>query len=312
MKIAVFGAGGVGGYFGGRLAQAGNDVIFIARGKHLDAIKTDGLHVSSIKGDFVVRPAKATDRPSEIGPVDLALCCVKSWQVSEIADGIRHVVGPETAVITMQNGVEAHTFLSRTVDNKHILPGVCRIISMIEAPGRIRHTAVDPSLVFGEVDGNMTPRLENLNRVFGGSQGVTVFASRNIFQTMWKKLMLMAPWGGIGALTRSPVGIIRSLPETRDMLQASVSEVRAVAQATGVMVDKNAIDGVMDFIDQLAPEATTSMQRDIMGGRKSELNEQCGAVVRFGENGGVQMPLSRFIYHSLLPFERKARGGLSF
>jgi 2-dehydropantoate 2-reductase len=308
MKIAVFGSGGVGGYFGGRLAQAGNDVTFIARGKHLDAIQANGLQINSIKGDFSVRPVKATDRPAEIGTVDLVLCCVKSWQVPEAADGIRLVAGPETVVITMQNGVEAHSILSRTLDNKHILPGVCRIISMIEAPGRIRHTAVDPSLVFGEMDGKVTRRVKDLTQLFANSQGVTVHASQDIIQTLWKKLMLMAPWGGLGALTRSPIGIIRNLPETRDMLLTSIREVYAVALATGVGVDEKAVEATVGFIDQLAPEATTSMQRDIMKGRKSELNEQCGAVVRFGENYGAQTPLSRFIYHSLLPLERKARG----
>jgi 2-dehydropantoate 2-reductase len=310
MKIAVFGSGGVGGYFGGRLAQAGNDVTFIARGRHLDAIRTNGLHVSSIKGPFDVRPAKATDQPLEIGAVDLVLCCVKSWQVQEVADGIRLVVGPETVVITMQNGVEAHVHLSRTVGRKHILPGVCRIISMIEAPGRIRHVAVDPSLMFGEMDGKSTRRVKHLTQVFADLQGVTAHPSQNILQALWEKLMLMAPWGGLGALTRSPIGVVRSLPETREILLASVREVCAVARATGAGVDEKAIDATMGFIDRLAPEATTSMQRDIMEGRKSELNEQCGAVVRFGERGGVETPLSRFTFHSLLPLERKARGEL--
>lgn len=311
MKIAVFGSGGVGGYFGGRLAQAGNEVTFVARGKHLQAITTHGLQVSSINGDFAVRPAQATDRPWEIGTVDLVLCCVKSWQVTEAAEQIRHLVGPETVVLTMQNGVEAHLYLSRAMDSRHILPGVCRIISLIEAPGRIRHAAVAPSLVFGEVDGKVTPRVNKLMKLFADVQGVDVHASQDILQALWKKLMLMAPWGGIGALARSPMGILRSLPETRDMLMTAVREVYAVARATGVRIDEKAIDAVMGFMDQLTPESTTSMQRDIMEGRPSELNEQCGAVVRFGEKGGVQTPLSRFIYHSLLPMERKARGALS-
>lgn len=308
MKIAVFGSGGVGGYFGGRLAQAGNDVTFVARGKHLDAIKTNGLRVESINGNFTVRPAQATDRPSEIGAADLVLCCVKSWQVPEVAGEIQHLVGPATLVVTMQNGVEAHIYMSRAVHSRHILPGVCRIISMIESPGRIRHTAVEPSLVFGETDGKMTRRVERLTQLFADVQGVSVHASRNILQALWKKLMLMAPWGGVGALTRSPIGILRNLPETRDMLLTTVREVCAVARATGIGVDEKAIDDVVGFMDQLAPESTTSMQRDIMEGRPSELNEQCGAVVRFGEKSGAPTPLSRFIYHSLLPHERKARG----
>jgi 2-dehydropantoate 2-reductase len=312
MKIAVFGSGGVGGYFGGRLAQAGNDVIFIARGKHLDAINASGLQVGSIKGSFTVHPARATDRPREIGAVDLVLCCVKSYQVPEVAEDIRHLVAPETVVITLQNGVEAHIALSRAVDSRNILPGVCRIISMVEGPGVIRHASVDPSLVFGELDGKLTRRVKDLSQLFANSYGVTAHVSQNILRTLWKKLMLMAPWGGLGALTRSPVGIIRNLPETREMLLTSVQEVCTAARANGVAVDEQAIEATMDFIDRLAPEATTSMQRDIMGGRKSELNEQCGAVVRSGEKGGVPTPLSRIIYHSLLPLELKARKEITF
>ena len=312
MKVAVIGSGGVGGYFGGRLAQAGNDVTFVARGKHLEAIKTNGLHVKSIKGDFSVRPAKATDDPSKIGAVDLVLCCVKSWQVAEVAGEIRHLVGPEAVIITVQNGVEAHTTLSKTIDSKHILPGVCRIISMMEAPGRIRHLAVDPYLAFGEMDGKMSSRAENLAGMFNQSPGLTVQASRNILQALWQKFMLIAPWGGVGALTRAPIGVIRSMPETREMLQTSIREVFSVARASGINIEEKSIAAAMGFIDQLAPEATSSMQRDIMEGRKSELNEQCGAVVRFGERGGVQTPVSRFIYHSLLPLERKARGEITF
>jgi 2-dehydropantoate 2-reductase len=312
MKIAVFGSGGVGGYFGGRLAQAGNQVTFVARGAHLEAIKNHGLRVESINGNFTVHPARATDRPSEIGTVDLVLCCVKAWQVPDVAEEIRRLVGEETVVITMQNGVEAPLFLTRAIPVRHILPGVCRIISMIEAPGRIRHAAVEPSLVFGETDGKMTRRVENLTRLFADVKGVSVQPSREISQALWKKLMLMAPWGGVGALTRSPIGILRSMPETRDMLMTAVREVYAVARATQVQMDEKTIDAVIAFMDQLAPESTTSMQRDIMEGRRSELNEQCGAVVRFGEKTGLPTPLSRFIYHSLLPMERIARGETAY
>lgn len=311
MKIAVIGSGGVGGYFGGRLAQAGNDVTFVARGKHLEAIKTNGLHVWSIKGDFSVQPAQATDSPAEIGTVDLVLCCVKSWQVAEVARDIGRLVGSETVIITVQNGVEAHTILSETVGVDHILPGVCRIISMIEAPGRIRHLAVDPYLAFGEMNGTISSRVEKIARMFEHSQGLTVHASNDIFSALWKKFMLIAPWGGVGALTRSPIGIIRSIPETRDLLLASIREVFAVALACGVRVEEKAIDAAMDFMDQLAPEATSSMQRDLIEGRKSELHEQCGAVVRLGEKAGVQTPVSRFIYQSLLPLELIARGEIS-
>lgn len=312
MKIAVFGSGAIGGYFGGRLAQAGNDVTFIARGKHLDAIVANGLRVQSINGDFTVHPVKATDRPEVIGIVDIVLCCVKSWQVSEVAGAIRLLVGPETVVIPIQNGVEAHTTLSQTVDAEHVLPGLCRLISMIEAPGHIRHAGADPYLAFGEVDGRLSQRTEKIARLFTDAQGITVNVSQNILSELWKKLMLIAPWSGVGALTRSPIGVFRNLSETREMLLKSIWEVFDVARANGVEIAKEAVDATIDFIDQLPPEGTASMQRDVMEGRPSELNEQCGAVVRFGEKSGVQTPVNRFIYHSLLPLERKARGEISF
>lgn len=209
MKIAVFGSGAVGGYIGGRLAQDGHDVTFIARGPHLQAILTQGLSVSSISGDFTVHPAKAFPNPHEIGAVDLVLCCVKSWQLSQIVRDMQPLMGPETVVIPIQNGVEAHTTLSRTLHPEQILPGLCRIISFVEAPGRIRHAGADPYLAFGELNGRKTPRVENVARAFAGSQGLTVEVSQDILADLWKKFMLIAPWG-VSAL--SPV---RQLPLER-------------------------------------------------------------------------------------------------
>ena len=308
MKIAVIGAGAVGGYFGGRLAQAGQDVTFIARGKHLDAMVTDGLSVQSICGDFVVHPAKATSRPEEVGTVDVVLCCVKSWQVAAVADPIRSLVGQQTVVIPLQNGVEAHSVLARTLGADSVLPGLCRLISMVDGPGRVRHAGADPYLAFGELDGRLSRRAQEAARAFADAQGVTVEVSQRILPELWKKFMLIAPWSGVGALTRSPIGVIRDQPETRAMLMESIREVHSVAQASGVAVEKEAADVIMNFIDQLPPQGTASMQRDVMEGRPSELHEQCGAVVRLGEKGGVDTPVNRFIYHSLLLLEQKARG----
>ncbi|MFZ1983020.1 MAG: 2-dehydropantoate 2-reductase [Desulfatitalea sp.] len=312
MKIAIVGTGGVGAYFGGRLAQAGKDVTFIARGNHLKAILADGLRVQSIQGDFRVYPAKSTDRPETIGPVDLVLCCVKSWQVSEAAGAIRTLMGPETVVIPLQNGVEAYATLSTMLGAAHVLPGLCRVIAMIVAPGHIRHAGADPFVAFGELDGRSSPRAEKVARVFSEARGLTVELSRSILADLWRKFMLIAPWSGIGALTRAPIGVFRSVPETRAMLLESIREVFAVARANGVAVTEQAVEATLALIDRMPPEGTASMQRDIMEGRPSELHEQCGAVVRFGDKGGVATPVNRFVYHSLLPLEQKARGLLSF
>jgi 2-dehydropantoate 2-reductase len=307
MKVCIYGAGAVGGYFGGRLAQTGHDVTFIARGRHLDAIVADGLNVRSIYGDFTIRPAAATDRPDQVDTVDVVLCCVQSFQVQRAAESMRAFIGPETVVIPLQNGVEAHKVLSDALGGEHVLPGLCKLVTMIDGPGRIRHSALDPYLAFGEMDGRKSSRATAIARVFNQSQGMNVHLSQNIFPQLWKKFMLIAPWGGIGALTRMPIGVIRSQTETRRMLIDSIGEVHAVAKANGIGMEAQAIDDTIGFIDKLPPDSTASMQRDIMDGRPSELHEQSGAVVRYGEKGHVPTPVSRFIYHSLLPQERQSR-----
>ena len=312
MKIAIFGAGAVGGYFGGRLAQAGHDVTFIARGKHLEAIKTNGLLVQSLHGDFSISPAKATDQPETIGTVDVVLCCVKSWQVSEIVQPLRSLLAQDTVIIPLQNGVEAHTKLSLELDRGRILPGVCRLISMIDAPGCIRHAGADPYITFGEMDGRLSRRAEEVARVLSGAKGFTVDVAKDIFSELWKKFMLIASWSGVGAVTRSPIGIFRSLPETRALLMNSIREIYDVARANGVALEETELAAIIGFIDKLPPDGTASMQRDIMAGRPSELDEQSGAVVRFGQKGGVATPVNQFIYSSLLPQERKARGEMAF
>ena len=312
MKIAVFGTGGVGGYLGGRLAQAGNDVTFIARGAHKKSIQSRGLTVKSINGDFSIDPAKTTDDPGTVGSVDLVLCSVKSWQVKEIANHLKPLMQSDTIIIPIQNGVEAHTTLADFVDGKHILPGLCQMISLVEAPGVISHTGIDPYLAFGELDGSKSPRLEKLVKLFAAVKGVRINPSVNILQELWLKFMIIAPWSGMGALTRSPVGTFRQLQQTREMLVRSVEEVFEVAQAHGVKLGAAAVSSTIEFIDKVPAKGTASMQRDIMEGKPSELHEQSGAVVRYGEKKDVPTPVNRFIYHSLLPLEYKARGEISF
>ena len=311
MKIAVFGSGAIGGYFGGRLAQAGHDVTFIARGKHLEVMLAEGLRVKSIKGNFSIHPAQATDNPQDIGVVDVVLCCVKAWQVSEAAVAMRPLVATHTVVIPLQNGVEAHTALAAKLGDHHVLPGLCRLISMIEAPGTIRHAGAAPYMAFGEMDGRLSPRAKKIADRLDAAEGMSVEALQHIFADMWKKFMLIAPWGGVGAVTRVPIGIVRKIPESRDMLVDAIREVFKVGRANGVEIENEALASTIAFIDKLPPDGTASMQRDIMDGRPSELSWQTGAVVRFGSQKGVSTPTNTFIYHSLLPLERIARGEIS-
>ena len=311
MRLAVFGVGGVGGYFGGRLAQAGEEVVFIARGAHLQTLQTHGLRVDSVLGDFVVQPVQATDNPMHMGVVDVVLVAVKAWQIPEVAAAIGPLIGPETCVVPLQNGVEAPAQLAAVLGPPHVVGGVCGLTSFIVAPGHIRHTAAEPYVQVGELDNHPSARLEHLRQAFERA-GVRIEIAADIQGALWIKLLFITPWSGLGALTRAPIGVWRNLPETRRLSEQAVGEVLAVAQARGVAVPADALQRTMALLDGVAPEATASMQRDIMAGRPSELEAQIGAVVRLGQAAGVATPLHAFIYGSLLPLEQRARGQLQF
>jgi len=311
MRIAVFGVGGVGGYFGGRLAQAGEEVVFIARGAHLQALRTQGLRVESVLGDFVVQPVQATDDPRHVGVVDAVLVTVKAWQVPEVAEAIRPLVGPATCVIPLQNGVEAPEQLAAVLGPTHVVGGVCGLVSFIVAPGHIRHAAAEPFVQLGELDNRPSARLDHLRQAYERA-GVRIELAADIQCALWMKFLFITPWSGLGALTRAPIGVWRSLPETRRLSEQAVGEVLAVAHARGVAVPTDALQKTLTLLDSVPPEATASMQRDVMTGRPSELEAQIGAVVRLGEAVGVATPLHAFIYASLLPLELRARGQLQF
>lgn len=312
MRIAVFGTGGVGGYFGGRLAQAGEEVIFIARGEHLRAMREHGLRVDSIKGDFVLQPVQATDNPAEVGPVDAILVGVKAWDVPQAAQLMRPMVGPETFVVPLENGVEAPDQLAEALGREHVLGGLCKIISAIVAPGHIRHAGIDPYIAFGELDGRKSERAERLRQAFARAIGVTAEIPDDIQVAMWEKFVFIAAISGVGAVTRAPAGVIRSLPETRQMLEQAMREILAVARARGVALSDEVVSQTMAFIDAMPAGGTASMQRDIIAGRPSELDYQNGTVARLGRELGVPTPVNAFIYASLLPQELRARGKVEF
>jgi 2-dehydropantoate 2-reductase len=312
MRIAVFGTGAVGGYFGGRLAQAGEEVIFIARGKHLQALRRHGLQVDSVKGDFVVQPVQATDDPAQVGVVDVVLVGVKAWQVPEAAQAMRPMVGPDTFVVPLQNGVEAPTQLAAVLGAQHVLGGLCRIISFILGPGHIRHAGIEPYVAFGELDNQASERAERLRQAFARAAGVTVEIPPDIQVAMWEKFLFIASFSGVGAVTRAPAGVLRSVPETRQLLEQAMCEIFAVARAREIALPGDLVEQTMAVVDGLPPDGTASMQRDIMEGRPSELASQNGAVVRLGQEAGIATPLHHFIYHSLLPLELQARGQVQF
>ena len=309
MRIVVFGAGGVGGYFGGRLALAGEDVFFIARGEHLQAIQSKGLRVESICGDFTVGPVQATQDPSSVGIVDVVLVAVKAWQVSEAAEAMRPMVGLNTIVVPLQNGVDAPGELAAVLGERPVLGGLCRIASSLVAPGQIRHTAIQPQVIFGELGGSASQRAEPLRAAFEGA-GVAAEISSDIQAAMWAKFLFITALSGVCAVTRMAVGAVRSLPEARSLLEEAMLEIEAVAHAYQIALPVDIVPRTMAFIDGLPGDTTPSMQRDILDGRPSELDYQSGAVVRLGAKRHIPTPANEFIYRSLVPQERRARGVL--
>ena len=312
MRIAVFGTGGIGGYFGGRLAQAGEGVVFIARGEHLQAMRTNGLRVDSIKGDFVIKPVEATDDPKQVGIVDLILVGVKAWQVPEAAQAMRPMVGPHTFVLPLQNGVEAPSQCAAVLGAEHVLGGLCGLMVFIVGPGHIRHAAGEPFIGFGELDNRPSERVERLSQVISKAQGMRLENPPDIHVGLWRKFLFIIGVTGVGAVTRAPIGIYRSQPGTRRMLEQAAEEICKVAWARKVPLPQDSVSRILAYWDSMPPELTSSIQRDIMNGRPSELEALSGAVVRLGKEAGVGTPVNAFIYYSLLPMEMRARGQVQF
>lgn len=312
MRIAIYGAGAVGGYFGGRLAQAEQEVIFIARGQTLQALQTQGLRVESIAGDFVIQPMQAAAEPTAVGPVDLVIVAVKAWQVPAVAETMRPLIGANTLVLPLQNGVEAPSQLTAVLGEGHVIGGSCVIVAEVVAPGYIRHAGAQPTVNIGELDNRRTDRIESLQRIFVQCQGVTANIVNDITAALWQKFMIIAPWSGVGAVTRAPLYTVCQQPEAHQLLKVALAEVEAVARAHGVALPPTAGADTLTRLEHLGPGLLASMQRDLMNGRPSELEAQTGAVVRLGQAVGIATPVNSFIYASLLVQERKARGEVAF
>jgi 2-dehydropantoate 2-reductase len=312
MRIAIVGTGGVGGYLGGRLAQAGEEVVFIARGQHLQAMRQRGLRVDSINGDFSLNPVQATDNPAEAGPVEVVIVAVKGWQVAEAAQAMQPLVGDQTFIVPFLNGIEAAHQLANVYGPERVVHGFCQIVSFIAGPGHIQHTGVEPVFSFGEADNRRSPRIEQLYQAIERAQGVTPHIPADIQAAVWTKFLLISPWSCIGSLTQAPVGAWRSVPETRELWQQLMAELMALAQANQINLTEAKIERTMAFVDQLAPQLTASMQRDVMAGKPSEMETQVGAVIRLAAESSLAVPAYRFVYGCLHPLELRARGQLSF
>ena len=307
MKIAVIGAGAVGGYFGGRLASSGSEVVFFVRGKTLEALRAGPLRVQSIGGNFEV-DVRATDDPAEVGEVDAVLVAVKAWQVPEAAAAIQKMPGGKSVVVPLQNGMDAPADLAAVLGPGRAAGGLCRIVAKVEGPGQIDHFWAEPSLAFGELEPLMNAgMLPQLRAAFVAAR-VRCDIPRSIAIAMWEKFLFIAPWGSLGAVTQLPVGPLRESPDSRARLVLALREVDAIARAEGSNLDADSVSKTLATLDALPADTTSSMQRDIMAGLPSELEAQTGAVVRFGRKTLVPTPVHDAIYAELLPLEQRVRG----
>jgi 2-dehydropantoate 2-reductase len=311
MRIAVFGAGGAGGYFGARLAKAGEEVVWIARGQHLEALRTRGLRVESIDGDFTLGPVEASDDPGQFRPVDAVLLGVKAWQVTDAARAMRPLIAEGTCVVPLQNGVEASDELRAVLGDRPVLGGVAKVFSFLVGPGHLRRPGGPATVVLGELDNRPSERVRRLAECLRGA-GLGAEIPADIEVALWEKFLFVASGGGLGAVTRAPIGIVRSVPETRALLEAAMEEIRAVARARGVGLPDDVVPRTMAFVDTLPAAGTASLQRDLAAGRPSELEWWSGAVARLGAEAGVATPIHAFVYWSMLPTELRARGRLTF
>lgn len=306
MKILVMGTGGVGGYYGGLLAKNGNDVTFVARGAHLDAIRHEGLKVKSVHGDFTISPASAIEDPAHVGPVDLVLFCVKTYNTDEAAQAIHPVVGPQTSVLSLQNGIDAAERIGKVIGVEHVLGGATWLSSAVEAPGVIKQISQFRRIVFGELAGGRSERIQSLYEVLNQT-GITVEISENIQKILWTKFIFIAAVSGFGSLTRLPIGDYRSVPETRELIEGVMHEVETLARAQGITLDPDVVQKSIEFMDTSGAHIKPSMQLDVESGRRTELESMVGVIGRKGRELGVPTPVTDFVYGSLLPVEIKAR-----
>jgi 2-dehydropantoate 2-reductase len=294
MKIAVMGVGGLGGYYGGLLARAGHEVAFVARGAHLAALREKGLQVKSIHGDFHVAPVRATDNPGEIGPADLVLVCVKTPGLDAAAGAALQMLGPDTVVMGLQNGIDAADRIGAVTGRERVLGAVTWIATNLEAPGVIRQVSTFRRIVLGELDGRITPRVERTVAALG-RMGIAVEATDNIRQVLW---------------TRLEVGDYRHVPETRALMTSLMREVEALANESGAGLDPGVVDQALALIDGAAPAMKPSLQRDVEAGRPSELESMIGVIRRKGRERGLATPAADMAYAALLPRELRTRQAL--
>jgi len=300
MKVAVLGAGGVGGYYGGLLAQCGQDVTFIARSAHLHAIQERGLSVESVHGSFEIRPARATDDPAQVGLVDLVLVTVKNYDLQAAAQGARPLFGPQTVALPLLNGLDAADRLSAVLGKELVLAGLTHISSSVTAPGVIRQVSGVRRITFGEQDGEITPRAERVRDLLSSS-GVDVVLTPAVEIALWEKFVFIASISGVCCLARQAVGPVLRTPETRQLYIDALHEVEAVGRAKGVLLTADIAERTLAITESFAPETKPSLLVDLEAGRRLELEAMSGTVVRYGQAADIPTPVHGVIYAALKP-----------
>jgi len=299
MRIMVVGAGGVGGYFGARLARGGQQVTVVARGAHLDAIRKEGLRVrSAIEGEYTAAVA-AVENVDGLPPADAVLLCVKSFDTEAATAQVRSIVGHETAVLSLQNGVDNEEKIDAVLGPGRALGGAAYVFAAIESPGVIAH-AFAGSVVLGEMDGRATPRAERLRDAFAAA-GVPVTLSADIRRVLWEKYLMLTAGAGLTTLTRCPTGVIRDTPETWRMYRLIVEELAALGRASNVALAADAVETTLLNAGKLAPHLYSSMHYDLVHGKRLELEALHGHAVRLGERLGVPTPMVFAVYAALKP-----------
>jgi len=300
MRIAVIGAGGIGGIYGASLANAGAEVIFVARGSHLAAMRENGLRIEGDRGATHVAPAQATDDPATIGPVDVVLFCVKLWDVESAGAAIRPIVGPRTAVIPLQNGVDAHERLIPILGREAVMGGTAFVTGSIVAPGVIRQTGSYQRMTFGELDGTLSERGRRLAELCAAAGFDGVF-SADILVPVWDKFALVVPLAGVNSLTRVPLGIYREDPELWALCEATLRETVAVGRAEGVALPQDTVEKSIAQFRSMPPHHMTSMGNDLARGNRLELPWFAGKVAELGRKHGIPTPANSLIYAALKP-----------
>jgi 2-dehydropantoate 2-reductase len=307
MRIAIMGAGGIGCYVGARLAAAGQDVAFIARGRHLDALRTKGLVVKSPLGDITLPKVKATNDPAEIGPVDVVMMGVKLYDLESATRAALPLVGPGTMIVPVQNGVTAHERIAAIAGREHVVGGLVFMSSFVIEPGVAEHKSRVHGVVFGELDGRLTPRVEAFQEA-GVAAGYDARAVPDILVQLWNKYILLCGFSAVSTLSRQPVGPVLADPELRALLVQAMQEVANVARAKGVAVADDVVDKSMAFCGHFKADSKASMLEDLEAGKPLELEWLSGTLVRLARECGVATPFHAIAHAMLKPLaEGQAR-----